>query len=153
MSDLNANYDEPWKDAIGYYFQRFLAFFPEFSAHYDAIDWERGFTSCEKELLQIYPEGESGNIRADKLFQVWLKNRQRSAALIFIHIEVQSQQEEEFAERMYEYNYRTFDKYRAPVFSLAVLGDRNNSWRPEEFGFALGDTFTALNDLSENRKA
>jgi flagellar biosynthesis/type III secretory pathway protein FliH len=54
-----------------------------------------------------------------------------------IHIEVQSQQETNFAERMFVYNYRIYDRYRRSVASLAVLGDENHKWRPNQFDYEL----------------
>ena len=49
------------------------------------------------------------------------KNNQETWLLI--HIEVQGTRETDFSERMYVYNYRTYDRYRRPVASLAVLTD------------------------------
>ncbi len=41
------------------------------------------------------------------------------------------------AERMVDYNYRIFDRYRRSVASLAVLADRHKSWKPASYGFTL----------------
>ena len=54
-----------------------------------------------------------------------------------IHIEVQSQYDREFTERMYIYHYRAFDLYHKPVISLAILGDENPSWRPNSYQYDL----------------
>ena len=35
------------------------------------------------------------------------------------------------------YNYRTYDRYRRPVASLAVLTDESVSWRPDRFGYEI----------------
>ena len=58
---------------------------------------------------------------------------------ILIHIEVQGQEEDEFSRRMYIYNYRIFDCYNRSVVSIAVLGDTNTNWRPNQFGYNLFD--------------
>ena len=50
-----------------------------------------------------------------------------------MHIEVQSQAQEEFPERMYIYNYRIYDRYRKPVVSLAILADDRETWRPDRY--------------------
>ena len=50
----------------------------------------------------------------------------------------ESQVEAEFAERMYVYHYRLFDRYRRRVASLAILGDERPKWRPDSFGYELG---------------
>ena len=70
---------------------------------------------------------------ADKLVKVWRKNG--TEIWVLIHVEVQSQDEADFAERMFVYHYRISDKYRCPVVSLAVLGDERRNWKPEKFGY------------------
>jgi hypothetical protein len=42
---------------------------------------------------------------------------------IYIHIEVQGTKQAEFAEHMFVYNYRIYDRYRRPVASMAILAD------------------------------
>lgn len=54
-----------------------------------------------------------------------------------MHVEVQGQEESDFAKRMFVYNYRIFDRYDRPVASLAVLSDERSNWRPEHFGYEL----------------
>ncbi len=134
MSEPNAEYDSPWKEAIGDYFESFLTFF--FPQVHDLIDWSKPPQSLEKELQQIAPASESGSRVADKLFQVWLRDQRE--VWILVHIEVQSQEESEFAQRMYIYSYRAFDLYQRPVISLAVLGDERKNWRPSSYGWSLG---------------
>jgi hypothetical protein len=51
-----------------------------------------------------------------------------------VHVEVQTSEEADFARRMYVHNYRLFDRYNREVVSLAILGDDNLQWRPEDFG-------------------
>ena len=50
-----------------------------------------------------------------------------------IHIEVQSQYQSGFAQRMYTYNYRLGDRYNRPVASLAILADDRPSWKPKSY--------------------
>ncbi len=56
---------------------------------------------------------------------------------VLIHLEIQSQYESNFAERIYVYNYRIYDRYRRKVASFIVLGDESPTWRPSEFGYEL----------------
>ena len=56
---------------------------------------------------------------------------------MLVHLEVQAWEESKFAERMYVYNYRLFDRYYRRVASLAVLGDERAGWRPDQFGHEL----------------
>ena len=134
MIEPNAEYDSPWKEALGDYFESFLTFF--FPQVYSLIDWSQPPQSLEKELQQIAPASESGSRVADKLFQVWLRDKRE--VWVLVHIEVQSQEESKFAQRMYIYSYRAFDLYQRPVISLAVLGDERNNWRPSSYGWSFG---------------
>ena len=125
------DFDSPWKEALDVYFEPFLdLFFPQ--AHAE-IDWVRGFESLDKELQQVVRDAELGRRFVDKLVKVWLKSGQEQWVLI--HVEVQTTEEAEFARRMYVYNYRLFDRYNREVVSLAVLGDENPLWRPDNFGY------------------
>ncbi|HJT33573.1 MAG TPA: hypothetical protein VJ783_16125 [Pirellulales bacterium] len=130
------DFDNAWKEAIDAFFEPFMAFF--FSEAHCEIDWTRGFEMLDKELQQIAPESEQGRRVADKLVKVWRTNRQDEWVLV--HVEVQSQQETQFAERMFVYNYRLFDRYNRRVASFAILGDNRPGWRPNHFGYELWGT-------------
>jgi len=133
MIESRAEYDSPWKEVLEGYFEEFMAFFfPE--AHSD-IAWTRGYEFLDQELQQVTPDAVLGPRRVDKLAKVWRTGGEETWVLV--HVEVQSQEESEFAERMYVYNYRLFDRYRRRVASLAVLGDERAGWRPERFGYEL----------------
>jgi len=133
MTSQRADYDNPWKEALGLYFQPFMAFFfPQIEAN---IDWNRGYEFLDKEFQQVVRDAEIGRIYADKLVKVW--QRDGSEIWVLIHVEVQSQVQSDFPERMYVYNYRIFDMYRRPVVSLAVLSDDHDEWRPDSYSYAL----------------
>ncbi|MEA5580644.1 hypothetical protein VB620_04720 [Nodularia harveyana UHCC-0300] len=141
MMEITANYDETWKEVIGDYFDSFLTFFyPEI---YPQIDWTKNPISLDKELEQITASADSKTRHADKLFQVWLLDNQE--VWILIHVEVQSQYDKEFSQRMFIYNYRAFDLYQKPVISLAILGDETNSWRPSCYQYGLGSSQLIFN--------
>lgn len=127
------DYDGPWKEAIETYFEDCLAFF--FPNAHAGIDWSKGYEFLDKELQQVVPEAELGRRTTDKLVKVWQKTGQETWVLI--HIEVQSQYETDFAERMYIYNYHLFDRYKRRVASLAILGDEAPAWRPTRYGYEL----------------
>ncbi|MEO1433086.1 MAG: transposase [Cyanobacteria bacterium J06633_8] len=140
MSETQANYDSPWKEALEEYFEAFLAFF--FPTAHREIDWERGYEFLEQELLQIVGEAEIGKRFVDKLVKVWKQNGEETWVLI--HIEIQSQVDNEFTKRMYTYNYRIFDRYDQQVASFAVLGDTQKSWRPKEYSYELWGSRASL---------
>ncbi|MCP3963278.1 MAG: DUF4351 domain-containing protein [bacterium] len=130
MSDA---YDSPWKEMLERYFPDFLAFF--FPDAHRSVDWTRGWESQDQELQKIMREAEIGKRIADKVMKVWRLDGQEQ--YVFIHVEVQGDHDPGFAERMYVYNYRLYDRHRCPVASLAVLTDDSASWRPDEFGYEL----------------
>jgi hypothetical protein len=133
ISPQRSDYDNPWKEALSLYFQPFMAFFfPQIESN---IDWDKGYEFLDKEFQQIVREAEQGKIYADKLVKVWQKNG--SEIWLLIHVEIQSQVQSGFSERMYVYNYRIFDRYRRPVLSLAVLADDNPDWRPNSYSREL----------------
>ena len=134
------DFDSAWKEALDTLFEPFMAFFfPE--AHRE-IDWKRGMEMLDNELQQIAPESERGRRVADKLVRVWRTNGQDEWVLV--HVEVQSQREKDFAERMYVYNYRLFDRYNRKVASFDILGDNRPAWRPSKFGYELWGTEASL---------
>lgn len=136
MTEITANYDETWKEAISLYFLEFIRFFyPEI---YPKINWDMTPISLDKELEKITASSETPKRYADKLMKVWLLNNQE--IWILIHMEVQSQYDSEFAQRMFIYNYRAFDLYHQPVISLAILGDESPSWRPNSYQYGFGNS-------------
>lgn len=56
---------------------------------------------------------------------------------MLVHIEVQSQPDRHFAERMFRYHARLYDRFRRQIASLAILGDDRANWRPMRFGYTL----------------
>lgn len=141
MSELN-DFDSPWKEILERYFQEFMSFFfPEAAAE---IDGSVAPQFLDKELQKIVRDGELGRRYADKLVQIRLLDGKESWLLI--HIEVQGSHDPDFAERMFVYAYRIFDRYRRRVASLAILTDASLKWRPDtfklsHFGCELGITF------------
>lgn len=70
--------------------------------------------------------------------------------------EVQGNRDSGFAERMYVYNYRIFDKHRRKVVSIALLIDSSPSFRPdcfrtELFGCEVKFTYPVIKLLDFDR--
>jgi len=118
------DYDSPWKDILGEYFEQFMHFF--FPKIAEEIAWERGYEPADKEFRQITREAETGKRFADRLFRVWRKNGDET--WVMTHVEVQAQKETDFPERIFVYNYRIRDLYKRTAVSLAVLADENPEW-------------------------
>src|SRR5262249_7504932 len=116
-ADMADDFDSPWKEALDSYFEPFLEFL--FPKVHEQIDWAHGYQSLDKEFQQIVRNAETGRRYVDKLVQVC--SRQGQECWVLIHVEVQTSREDDFARRMYVYNYRIADRYNKRVSSLAVL--------------------------------
>jgi hypothetical protein len=127
----STEYDSPWKDIIERIFEDFMKFF--FPEVHDKIDWTRGYEFLDQELQKVVRKAVTKTRRVDKLVKVWLQNGDE--ALLYIHIEVQSQQDADFPERMFTYHYRLYDRYGPQVTSLAILGDNAENWRPRSYHY------------------
>lgn len=140
MEQPASDFDGAWKYALEQYFAPFLEiFFPE---AYAAIDWSEPVAFRDTELQQIAPEDQEGKQRVDKLIQI--RRLDGTPAWVFVHIEIQSQRDAAFSERMLRYHARLYDRDRVPVVSLAVLGDEEAGWRPDRFGYELWGCELAL---------
>ena len=130
--DCNTDHDSPWKIVLDGYFKEFLELlFPHIPPN---IDWRKGYSSLDKELQKITPDAFSGRRYADKLIKVYTHDGDETWVLI--HVEVQGEPEDAFAQRMYTYQYRLRDRYGVDVVSLAVLTDTSPSFRPNGYRYA-----------------
>ena len=133
MTNPPTAYDSPWKDILQTYFEEFLLFF--FPQAHQEIDWTKQPEFLDKELKEVVRDAELGRRFADKLVKLYRTNGEEN--WILVHVEVQSQEEDDFPKRIFSYNYRIFDRYDREVASLAILGDERANWRPEQYGYQL----------------
>lgn len=105
---------------------------------HSTVDFTKGYDFLEKELAALFSDGESGNRRVDKLARLFLKNGEEK--WILVHVEVQGYREDEFAERMFQYFYRVYDKYRRKIFTIAIFSDENKVYRPDCYEYRYFDT-------------
>ncbi|PNJ92641.1 hypothetical protein CEP13_14660, partial [Cylindrospermopsis raciborskii C03] len=80
MSQIKANYDEPWKEALTEYFEQFLFFF--FPSIHQLINWEKIPESLDKELQRVTASSKAEKRYADKLYKVWLVSGEEMWVLI-----------------------------------------------------------------------
>ena len=114
---MTVHYDELWKNIIEKLFPHFLEFFmPQLHAD---VDLTLGYVFLDKELQRIKLKGKKGKNITDKLVKVYLKNG--GEKWLLIHLEVQGKHEDDFANRMFRYFYRIYDKYDVNITALAVL--------------------------------
>lgn len=133
----NNNSDTAWKEILDNYLKDFFDYcLPQVS---DLIDWDRKYVTLDKELQKIIKGAITGKRILDKLFKVFLKNGDEQWVLI--HIEIQNQDDFDFAKRMFTYSYRIYDKYQQPIISCAVLTDEQKNWRPNQYEIGLAGSY------------
>ena len=126
MNVNQADYDSPWKEILDLFFEAAFEFF--FPAAHEQIDWSRGYEFLDKELQKITADAALGRRVVDKLAKVWLKNG--TELWVLVHVEVQGQRETNFAERIYVYHSRLFNRFNAPVATFVIFTDEEENWRP-----------------------
>jgi len=127
---MNRN-DILWKGILEDLFADFLIFFIPNAPI--LIDFERGFEFLDKELDQIFPPDEDvfKPRHIDKLVKVFTQKGDEHWVLI--HVEVQGQADKSFAQRMFTYYSRLFDRYQRPITAFAILSDKTRTFRPTSF--------------------
>ncbi|MBL1408063.1 RpnC/YadD family protein [Sphingobacterium faecale] len=121
-----------WKSILEQTFFHFLQFmFPTADAEFDL---SKPFDYLDKEFETLFPPQANGRgVRfVDKLVKVSLKHG--GEQYILCHIEVQSSKGKgDLAERMFQYYYKIYDRYKVPVTAIAILADGNKSYRPKVY--------------------
>jgi len=99
----------------------------------DLFDMDKDFEFLDKELTELFPEIEQqgGNRFVDMLVKVFLKGGEEE--WILVHIEIQGRNGKGFAERMFQYWYRIYDRYKVNIAALAVFTGSKNQNRPGQF--------------------
>lgn len=72
--------------------------------------------------------------RVDLLVETRLKGEN---AIILIHLEPQSYYEKEFAERMFLYTCKLFEKYRCRIVPIAIFSHKRKMVEPNRFSWRL----------------
>ena len=127
------DYDSPWKEALDEYFKDFLELL--FPMVHDGIDWSVPPQSRDKEFQKVTATAKQGRQVADKLKEV--QTLDGKTRWVLVHIEIQSQWEADFAERIFRFDARIYDEFDKQVVSLVVLGDGLPDWKPNRFGWSF----------------
>ena len=130
------DYDAYWKEIITTLFADFVQFFlPDV---YEQIDFDKPPEFLEQELQKLIADKlKKGKVINDKLAKVQLKDG--SERWLLIHIEVQSYHEADFAERMFAYFYRIYDKYGPHITAMAIYTGASKQ-QPDTFRYELFGT-------------
>ena len=105
---------------------------------YPQVDFAKGYEFLEQELRKLFEDAATGKKYTDKLAKIYLKNG--AEKWILIHIEIQGSSEQDFAERMFQYFYRVYDRYLQEIFTIALLTDDQKNYRPNQFKYSFLDT-------------
>ncbi len=133
----NVTKDDLWKAIIEDFFPDFLHyFFPKWTRL--NVDFTQKFEFLDTELAELAPEFVQQKRVADKLVKVFTKNK--SEVWMLIHIEVQDYSDKKFAERMFTYFYRIWDKYKKKIIALAIFTEKNQHFSPDEFLYEYEET-------------
>ena len=127
------DHDRLFKELLENFFAEFLAlFFPE--AH-RAIDFSH-LQFLQQELFTDVTSGDKHMV--DLLAEVRLKDE---AGLILVHVENQAQSDKDFAERMFVYFARLYEKYRRRILPIAIFSYDEEREEPDSFelGFPFLD--------------
>jgi len=136
MSETILSADELWKGIIEGLTEEFVGFFlPDL---FPQIDFTKEYSFIEQELQKLFPESATTRRFNDKLLKVFLKDN--SEVWILIHIEIQGYNDNAFADRMFEYYYRIYDRYRKPTVALALFIDKNRNYQPAQFTQSFAGT-------------
>jgi len=113
--------DQLWKNILEDVFDDLLRFvFPEADK---VFDMQRGFEYLDKELNELTPEPDKGPATrfVDKLVKVCRRDGKKEFILIHIEVQGTTKKREQFPERMFQYYYRIFDRYRVPMTAIAIF--------------------------------
>lgn len=87
------------------------------------FDMQQPFEYLDKELNELTPEPDKGpDTRfVDKLVKVCRKDGKKEFVLIHIEVQGTTKKREQFPERMFQYYYRIFDRYKVPITAIAIF--------------------------------
>ena len=139
------DYDAAWKTILEAFEEEIVELlFPEI---YPKINWEIKSEALDNELLEIqkdiFSKEEAEKIISDKIIKVKLKDNE--SKILFIHVEVQSYSSNEnvFAERMFRYFYRIWDKFRykqkdsSDIVGSAIYTYKGSAGKDKRFTYGL----------------
>lgn len=103
---MDDDYDTPWKEVLVRYLPDFMAFY--FPRAHAALDRSRPFHFLDQELAALAAGAGLGRRVLDKLIRVFSTDGGEQPLLL--HVELQGWRDSAFAERMFIYHYRVYDR-------------------------------------------
>src|SRR4029078_6728780 len=109
---MTTDRETPWKELLEHDGERALAFFyPDIHAD---LDWTKDVESLEQEFRKLAPEALTGKRVVDKLLRAFQKG---TGDPRYLHVEIQSVFEADFARRVYVYNGLAEHRFSQPIVS------------------------------------
>ncbi|MBD1433541.1 hypothetical protein H8B06_11935 [Sphingobacterium sp. DN00404] len=138
LSKPSKQNDELLKGAFEENFADFLRFLYPNADH--IFDFSKSIQFMDKELLAIVPDRDrkKGKRVADLLAKVCLKDG--TEKYILLNMEIEGGRDAEFAKRIYQYNYRIWDRYDISVATIAVYTGNRDQPKPCEYNLEVLDT-------------
>ena len=140
---MRRNNDILWKGITEEVFDDLLRFF--FPKADEIIDFSKGFEFLDKELAEMYPEPDKASDTrfVDKLVKVHRRDGREEWMLV--HVEIQgptkSKDRPLFAERMFRYFTRIFNRDQKPVTAIAIFTAGDGAKMPDQYEYDfLGTT-------------
>lgn len=120
-----------WKGILEDVFEDFLCFFQPNAR--TLFDLSRGVEFLDKELEQLFPP--DGDLYQPKVIDKLAKVRTflGEEKWVLIHVEVQGVYKKDFAQRMFAYFSRLYDKYQKPIAAFAILTEATRLKRIDRF--------------------
>jgi pentatricopeptide repeat protein len=138
--------DELLKGIFKENFPDFLRFiYPDAN---ELLDFDKGVEFMDKELHSIIPNRESKRDKreADLLAKLYLKDG--TEKWVLLNVEIEGGNEQDFAYRLYQYNYRIRDRYNSSVAAIALFTGSESQKRPAEYREELLGTILSFKYLA-----
>lgn len=130
---MRKNDDILWKSVIEEVFDDLLRFiFPEADKIFDI---DRGFEFLDKELAKMCPEPyrKSETRFVDKLVKVYRRDGREEWVLCHIEVQGGTRKKALFAERMFRYYCRIFDRHQKPITAIAIFTAKDGKTMPDRY--------------------
>jgi hypothetical protein len=129
---MDSDYDGAWKDLLHTRLREVLAcYFPAVAA---AVDWSEPARFLDQELRELRIAEDAVGNRVDVLVEV--RTLEGETQVIYLHMEVQSFQEEEFPARLHACFQGLSRATGCDVVTLAVLADLRADWKPDTYRYS-----------------
>ncbi|WP_316833776.1 hypothetical protein [Pedobacter nutrimenti] len=124
-----------FKSAFEDYFSDMLRFL--YKDADQIFDLEKPISFMDKELLEISPDRKKrgGTRNADMLARIHLCNGMHE--LFLLHVEIQTETNAKFPQRVLTYWYRLTDRYNLPIVSHTIFTGKPDQLQPDKYYYKM----------------